>query len=274
MSPSGKRNFLGGRRTALAAFLAASAALVALSLLCSRAPGEVVQKRGVRVSVIGSLVPSRLPRRGTAPVAVTIGGNIASLSAGMPPQLQKLTVQINRHGHLDRRGLPNCRIGDIDPSSTAGALLACRPSLIGVGHFSANVKIPEQSPFPSEGKVLAFNGRFRGQPAILAHVYGTEPVPTSYVLPFLIHGAKGQYGTSLEASLPLVTGDWGYITGLRLKLSRRFSTGGRSHSFVAAGCPAPSGFRRVVFPLTRTIFSFAGGLSLTSTLTKNCQVRN
>jgi hypothetical protein len=76
-------------------------------------------------------------------------------------------------------------------STTAEAISACRSSLVGTGTFSANVKLPEQSPFPSEGKVLAFNGRFKGRPAILAHIYGTRPVPTSYVLPFTISRGKG-----------------------------------------------------------------------------------
>jgi hypothetical protein len=227
----------------------------------------------VRVSVIGKMVPSKLPRRGSAPVAVTIGAKISSLSPGSPPQLRKLTVQINRHGHLERRGLPSCRIAHIEPSTTGEALAACGSSLIGRGRFSANVKIPEQSPFPSEGDVLAFNGRFQGRPAILAHVYGNRPLPTSYVLPFLIRGAKGDYGTTLEASLPRVTGDWGYITAIRLSLSRRFWVGGRRHSYLTAGCPAPSGLSGAIFPLTRTIFSFPGGLSLTSTLIRNCRVR-
>ena len=31
----------------------------------------------------------------------------------------------------------------------------------------------------AEGKLYAFNGRWHGRPAILAHVYGTKPVPTS-----------------------------------------------------------------------------------------------
>ena len=46
-------------------------------------------------------------------------------------------------------GLPVCRVDQIQPSTTDGALAACRRSLVGEGHFSANVKLPEQSPFPS-----------------------------------------------------------------------------------------------------------------------------
>ena len=99
----------------------------------------------------------------------------------------RIAIAINRNGRFDTTGLPVCRLEDIQPSTTANALAACRGALVGEGHFSANVKLPEQSPFPSAGKVLAFNGRLHGKPAILAHIYGTQPAPTSTVLPFLIN---------------------------------------------------------------------------------------
>lgn len=242
------------------------AAVVGLSaaLLSSLASAEVAQKGGVRVSVAGTMSPTRLPRSGEAPIAVSIAGHITATVPGALPKLEAIAIAINSHGHLKTRGIPLCRLGHISPSTTSEALLACRSSLIGEGHFSANVKIPEQSPFPSNGKVLAFNGRLRGMPAIFAHIYGTEPVPTSYVLPFLVKPARGTYGTVLEASLPNVTGEWGYVTGVSLDLQRRFA---------AAACPAPQGFTAAVFPLLRTSFGFAGGLELTSILNRSCKVR-
>jgi hypothetical protein len=111
---------------------------------------------------------------------------------------------------------------------------------------------------------LAFNGKLRGRPALFAHIYGTEPVPTSYVLPFEIaKKTKGTYGTTLTASPPQVTGEWGYVTGVSLDLKR---------GYARAGCPAPEGFPGASFPLMRTRFSFAGGVALTSTLTRSCKV--
>lgn len=255
------------------AALGLSAALLGLLAFASLTSAEVTQKQGVRVSVEGSIKPSKLPRTGTAPVAVSFGGHIAASDPAGPPQLEKIAVAINRHGHLDTRGLPRCRTGRIDPSTTREALAVCRSSLIGEGHFSANVRLPEQSPFPSEGKILSFNARLRGHPAVLAHIYGTRPVPTSIVLPFLIRGTRGTYGTLLTASLPRVTGDWGYVTGLEMTLRRTFTYRGKTHSYMSAGCPAPAGFRQAIFPLARASFSFEGGLTLTSTLTRNCRVR-
>lgn len=239
----------------------------------SQAAAELVQKDHVRVSVTGKLSPTRLPRHGTAPIKVTIGGHITATKAGLLPQLQKVSFAFNRAGRLDFAGIPRCRLGKINPSTTQAALLACGSSLVGEGHFSADVKFPEQSPFPSDGKVLAFNGVLRGRPAIFAHIYGKEPVPTSFVLPLLVHRGKGTFATRLDASLPQATGDWGYVTGLRLRLGRVVTKRGRRHSFLSAGCPAPAGFPGAVFPLVRTTFAFEGATTLTTTLTRSCKAR-
>jgi len=253
-----------------------STAILAIAVLAisgSLATAEVSQKDGVRVSVTGSMSPTKLPRTGTAPIAVSVAGRISTSKQTSFPKLTGIAIAINREGKLDRKGLPLCRLGHINPSTTQEALKACRPALIGEGSFSADVRIPEQSPFPSEGKVLAFNGKLRGKPAIFAHIYGTKPVPTSYVLPFSITSTKGTFGTLLETSLPQVTGEWGYVTGISLDLDRTFSAGGKQRTYLAAGCPAPKGFTTAAFPLARTTFSFDGGLSLSSTLNRSCKVR-
>jgi hypothetical protein len=242
--------------------LAAATVLLVWSPLSAHA--EVAQKGGVRVSVAGKMTPNRLPRTRSVPVGVSIAGHIAATKPGALPKLEQIQIAINSHGKLQNRGIPFCRLGHIDPSTTAEALAACRSSLIGEGHFSADVKIPEQSPFPSQGKLLAFNGKLNGRPAIFAHIYGTEPVPTSYVLPFAIEPSHGTYGAILEASLPKVTGEWGYVTGVSLNLQRRF---------LSAACPAPKGFPGVSFPLMRTSFGFGAGLTLTSILNRSCKVR-
>lgn len=238
-------------------------ALCALALQATPGQADVSQKQGVRVTVKGDLSPRRLPRSGSAPVSVSVSGRIDPVGQGALPQLQRMSIAINSAGRLDLHGIPHCRINHINPSTNEQALAACRSSLIGEGSFSANVFLPEQSPFPSKGRLLAFNGTIGGRPAIFAHIYGTVPLPTSFVFAFRVKRAKGTFGTVLETSFPRATGDWGYVTGISLKLNR--------HRFIRAGCPAPVGFRKAFFPLLRTSFQFKGGLDLQSTLTKSCE---
>lgn len=250
-----------------------AAAALTLGPVAHPARSEVVQRGGVRVVFDGKLSPHALPRHGAAPVAISVRGRIKRVSATKIPQLRGITIAINRHGRLDYRGLPFCTIRRLQPSTSRDALRVCGGALVGHGWFSANVVLPGQSPFPSAGRVLAFNGRQHGRPVILAHVYGTRPAPTSAVIPFAIHRSGGAFGTTLTASLPGATSDWGFVTGLSVTLSRRFRDRGRRRSFLSAGCPAPQGFPGALFPLARASFRFAGGRTVSSTLVRSCDVR-
>lgn len=237
------------------------------------AEAETSQRGNLRVTFTGGLTPRTLPRSGAAPVGVTVGGTIATTNGASPPRLRRITIAVNRYGRFAPAGLPVCRIEQIQPSTTEDALRACRRSLVGTGNFSANVLLPEQAPFPADGKVFAFNGFFRGHPAILAHVYGTDPAPISYTLPFQINRTKGTFGTVIVATLPEVTGEWGYVTGLEMTLQRRFTYRGRSRSYVSAGCPAPDGFPGAVFPFVRASFDFGKKYELSSTLVRSCKAQ-
>lgn len=248
-------------------------AAACLAAIPGPAAAEVVQRGAVRVAVDGGVTPKRLPRHGAAPISVRIEGRITPVGSAGLPQLRRIEVAINSHGRVDRRGLPRCSVGRIQPSTTDDALKLCRGALVGRGRFSANVVLPEQSPFPSRGRVLAFNGTHRGRPAILAHIYGTTPAPTSRVLPFVMRRAKGTFGTVLSASLPQVTNQWGYVTGISITLHRLFRDSGRTRSFVSASCPAPAGFPGALFPFARARFEFAGSLGLESVLSRACAVR-
>jgi hypothetical protein len=255
----------------------ARATFVALTLfalgLTGLAGAEVVQRGQLRVAFDVKLTPHALPRSGVAPVRVTFGGTISTLNGAKAPQLRRISIAVNRYGRFAPGALPVCHLEEIQPATTTGALEACRDSLVGEGRFSAEVLLPEQAPFPSKGEVIAFNGTFHGKPAILAHVYGTEPVPTSFTLPFQIEPIKGTYGTLLSASLPEVTSEWGFVTGLSLVLDRTITHHGRKLGYISAGCPAPEGFPGAVFPLARSSFVFAGGSNMTKVLNRTCKVR-
>lgn len=235
----------------------------------SASASEVSQNGGVRVRFRGNLAPRTLPRRGRRPVVASVGARILNVNEGTAPQLRKIEIAINRNGHFSPGSVPACRIDQIQPATTKGALDACRRSLVGEGAFSARVLLPEQAPFPSSGKVYAFNGRWHGRPAIFAHVYGTEPVPVSYTIPFELLSRRGTYGTLLRASLPEVTGNSGYVTALSLTFGR----GPKARGYITAGCPVPAGFGAAPFPFARVDFSFAGGRKVGSTLIRTCKGR-
>ncbi len=249
----------------LALLLAAGATL---------AHAEITQKGNLRVVVSAKMSPRALPRTGAAPISVSVGGRISTTDESTPPQLKELRIEINRNGRLDYQGLPICAIDKIQPASNGRALSACRSSLVGEGKFLGTITLPGSAPYPIEGKLLVFNGSEHGHQVLLAHIYSPHPFATSFVMTFQITANRhGTYGTTLSANLTKALGNKRNLTGIEMTLSRRWSSGGRSHSYLSAGCPAPKGFGGAPFPLARTSFAFAGGTKLTTTVTSECRVR-
>lgn len=253
-----------------------SAAVAAASARPGAGAGAsgIAQKGTLRVTVTGQLSPRSLPRAGAAPIAVSVGGKIATTDQSLPPQLEALRIELNRHGRLDYAGLPTCPYDRIQPASSARALAACRSALVGKGRFSANITLAGQEPYPTEGRLLVFNGRSHGKPVLFGQIYTPHPFANSFVIVFAVRKlAGGTYGTELHAFLPKALGNWGNLTGLEMTLSRRYSYSGERHSYISAGCPAPAGFTALTFPMARTSFVFGGGQRLTSVFISTCTVR-
>jgi hypothetical protein len=253
------------------------AAVVALASACllvaAVANAELVERGNLFVKFAGGIAPTALPRTVRAPIAVRVDGTVRVLSGERPPALRQISIAINRGGVIDTRGLPTCRRSQIEPATSQQALEACRPALVGEGRYVGALALPEQGRFPLQGRVLAFNAVVDGQRAILAHVYGGEPVPNSRIIVFHIHQAHGTFGTTLSAALPARLNRSGYLKKISLTLRRTFVYRGQRHSYLSAACSAPAGFSSATFPFSRVSMTFADGRKLSSTLIRTCQVQ-
>jgi DNA-binding beta-propeller fold protein YncE len=235
---------------------------------------ELTQQDNLRLSVTGKLSPRKLPREGSAPIAVSVGWNIATIDGSLAPKLKRLGIEINRNGRFDYTGLPTCPIDRIHPASTSRALANCRSALVGQGRFTAEIALRGQEAYSAGGRLLVFNGERNGKPVLLGQIYSPRPFATSFVIVFAIEKQRGgTFGTALKATLPKALISWGNLTGIEMTLSRRYGYEGQRRSYISAGCPAPKGFPGASFPLARTTFDFEGGLALTSTLTRDCKAR-
>jgi hypothetical protein len=249
-------------------------ALAAVLSFAALAGAEVTQKGALQVSVSGKLSPSALPREGSAPISVSVGWDITTVDGSAPPKLKTLKIEINRAGHFDYIGLPVCPIAKIQPATTGRALSNCRSALVGEGKFSAIIGLEGQETYVTEGRLLVFNGLSHGKPVLLGQIYSPHPFATSFVIPFTVEALSGgTYGTVLTATLPKSLRSWGNLTGIEMKLSRRYGYEGRRQSYISAGCPAPKGFSRAAFPMARTSFSFDGGSVLSSVLNRSCRAK-
>ncbi len=252
-----------------------TALLLALALgVAAYASAAVLQEGGLRITVLSQLMPYKLPRTKPAPIAVFIAGHLSTADGGIPPQLQRLTIDVNRHGLLQSRGLPICRLPQIQPATTAQALSNCADALIGSGQFWAHIIFNDQAPVPTRGRLLVFNGRKHGHPALFAQIFTSHPFNSAFVIPFSMKRVhKGPYATELTTYLPDALGEWGYLDRIKLTLKRDYTYRGQQLGYFNAACPAAKGATRAAFPLAYATFSFAGHEPLSATVNKTCGVR-
>jgi hypothetical protein len=235
---------------------------------------KIVQRGPLRLTVDGKLSPRTLPRTGVAPIAVSVDWSMTTTDGSAVPKLEKLRLDINRHGRFDFAGLPTCPYDRIQPASSSRALANCRVALVGEGSFTAEIALSGQEAYATQGRLLVFNGQSHGKPVLLGHIYSAHPFATSFVIVFDMKKlGHGTYGSALSATLPKALASWGNLTGIEMTLSRRYGYRGRRHSFINAGCPAPAGFSKAIFPLARTSFDFGGGERLSSVFTDTCRAR-
>jgi hypothetical protein len=229
----------------------------------------------MKVQLTARLAPKTLPRDAQSPIAVSVGWKISSVDGTEPPTLKSVRIQINRNGILDPTGLPTCPYSRIQPASTSRALKNCRPALVGTGTFSARVGLEGQENYDTHGRMVVFNSVEKGKPVLYGQIYTGYPFAASFVIPFKVSKSKhGTYGTTLEAKLPTSLIEWGNLTEVNMRLSRKFAYQGHPRSFLRAGCPTPEGVPAANFRLAKTDLDFVGGAHVSSTLTENCRVRH
>lgn len=249
------------------------AAFAVILLGVGIAPAELTQQGNLRLAFNGGFTPHSLPRDREVPVRVDLTGSVKTVDGSRPPQLRRMSLAVNRYGKISTEGLPTCRPGVLEATSSKAALARCRGALVGHGRFGANVDFPDLV-FPVEGSMLAFNSHAAGRPAIALHIYGTNPVEATFVLIFRIsHPARGRFGTVLSTRIPRIAADLGYVTDLSLSFGRRYRHRGEERSFISARCAAPAGFPGALFSFARGSFGFANGKTLTTTLARDCLVR-
>lgn len=254
--------------------------LTLIAVLCATvllgagmAHGEIFGKGGLFVSFGGRFLPHTLPRDRDVPISVHLEGSVKTADGSPPPQLRTISIAVNRYGRLSTTGLPVCHISLLESTDSQEALARCRPALVGRGEFGAHVAFPNILPFPVEGRMLAFNGRAHGRPAILLHIHGSNPVEATVVLTFKVEHPPGKFGTVLSAKIPRIASDLGYVTDLSLVFSRTYNYKGKKRSFISARCAAPAGFPGALFTFAKGTFVFADGKRIVTTLARDCLVR-
>jgi hypothetical protein len=252
----------------------AGASLLSVIGLLAVAPAGAERggRDGVIVSLDGEIRPNRLPRDHAAPVSLTLRGTIAADGGGALPDLDRIEVAFGARGGLDTAGLPVCPRSRLRNATQRQALERCRGALVGRGAIEAEIPLNPAEPLDAHAGVLAFNGRAHGRPAVWVHAYSASP-PVSFVLPFDLRPVDdGAYGMLLSAPVGSALGPWPRLRSFDLTLGRRWSRGGRAHSYLNASCPLPPRFHRFPFPLARATYRFLPHPKISVAILRSCRV--
>jgi hypothetical protein len=260
---------LSSKRRALISSLLALALLVLAGTAIARRGNDRVELRAGNLIIIGhgGFKPETLPKHHDAPITIYGGGKLSTVSGELPPILEKLTFEFDRHGHVDTAGLEVCTAGKLQATDVPAARRACPNAIVGEGFGSGVVQFPEQGPIPVSSPLTIFNGpKVHGDDTVLGHFYTTVPVATTFIVPVVIEKIhKGVYGYRVEAKIPKIAGGYGHPIAGHLKVARKWTYKGKQHSYVNARCE--TGHLQA-----RGEFTFNDGTLLKGTFFRPCKV--
>jgi hypothetical protein len=252
-----------GRKLALVA-----CAAFALVAVVGTAQAIKLRAGDILIYADGGFAPTKLPRHENAPITIHGGGRVSTVSGGLPPILETIDIEFDRHGAVDTKGLPVCREGRLEATTVSQARAACRGAIVGKGKGSAIIKFPEQAPIPASSPITIFNGpKKHGNPTVLAHANLKKPVPTTFIVPIVIERIhKGIYGYRTKGRIPKIANGAGVPIKGFLKIGKRWTFKGKKHSYISARCE--NGRLQA-----RGKFRFKDGTFLSGTFLRPCQVR-
>jgi hypothetical protein len=203
---------------------------------------------GIDATVSATLAPSNLPKRGSAPVDLSISGTVSDVDGLM----KTLTLQLDPQLAVSGAGLATCKPSDVTATPIAHARQKCRAALVGSGRIVLRSFGPEGSTGDFPASVLFFNG---SSSRLLMYTVIGEGTATSI---------GTVHGHALEAALPVQLG--GMLTAFQFHFGKTWSRGGQKVGYLSGRCA--SGTIR-----NRVTLSASGGGTASAMLTQPCQGR-
>lgn len=245
-----------------------AALLIGALVLVSTAGGQVIRVGNLVLKADGGFSPRALPKHEDAPISLHGGGSLSTVNGDLPPVVETISIEFDRHGSVETAGLPICTDRQLEATTVRGARNDCPGAIVGEGRGRAIVSLPETRPIPVESPITLFNGPPKhGMPTFFAHAYTTFPVPTTFVIPVVVERIhKGVYGYRTRARIPRIAGGYGIPVAGHLKVVRKWSFKGRDRSYVNARCETGHLQARVEA-------KFKDGTYLSGVFIRACEVR-
>lgn len=248
--------------------LSTAVGAIAFALLATGGAQAIKLRIGEIVIVAnGGFTPTKLPKRENAPIKLYGHAKFSTISGERPSPLRRLTIEFDKHGAVETRGLRKCTRAKLVATTTRTARRNCKGSVVGTGFGTALVVLPEQRGIRASSPLTLFNGpRRNGNPTVLGHAHLDYPAPTTYVVLIEIEKInRGRYGFRTVADFPRIANDYGSPLSGRLKIGREWKHRGKRLSYANARC-ADGRLQ------AQAEFSFKNGDSVKGTVFRPCQV--
>jgi hypothetical protein len=230
-----------GTTTTLAGALVALIALVAAaSALAGGGEGPVTVKVGnLELTANGGFTPKALSASKQTPIELKAEGSVKEADGTHPPAAREVIIEGDKDAEVHVKGIPICKSGQLQATTSTAALAACKAALIGEGTTTAQVAFSEQKPIEVPSKLLLFNGGEKGGKITwFVHAYFSQPISGAIVTTVTItKHPNGPFGTLSVAKIPQITGGSGSITAFALKIFKSVKVpGGKSVNPISAKC--------------------------------------
>ena len=243
--------------------------VVALGLLSAGA-AEAIKLRIGNIVIVGDggFSPTKLPKHRNAPIKLFGHASFKTVDGTRPSPLRTLTLEFDKHGAVETRGLPKCSKRKLVATTTPQARKLCPGAIVGKGFGTGVVELPEQRPIKVSSPLTLFNGPVKhGNPTVLGHAHIDYPGPTTYVISIEIQKVHhGRYGFKTVAEFPKIVNGYGSPLSGHLTIGREWKWHGKRLSYANAHC-ADGRLQ------AKAEFSFEDGSFVQGTVFKPCTVR-
>jgi hypothetical protein len=248
-----------------------SRALLALAVaaLVATAAAQALTLRVGDIVIVGDggFTPTTLPKTKDAPIKLFGHASFKTTDGTRPSPLRTLTLEFDKHGAVETRGLEKCSMAKLVATTTKQARQLCPGAIVGTGFGTALVELPEQRGIKASSPLTLFNGPVKhGNPTVLGHAHIDYPGPTTYVISIEIQRVHhGRYGFKTVANFPRIVNDYGSPLSGHLTIGKTWKYHGKTLSYANARC-ADGRLQ------ARAEFSFKNGDFVQGTIFKPCKV--
>jgi hypothetical protein len=255
------------RKRGVAAVAVALLAVLVIGIAGARA--VIIEAGAMVLRIEGGVTPQALPKHRLAPVTLHGSGALTMVDNSHPPALREAIIDADKDLVVNVKGLPTCRVGELQAVETKRAEATCGDAIVGRGSATVEVAFPEQAPIRSTGPLVIFNGGDRnGAVTLIGHAYVSIPAPTAVVGTARVTRVnKGPYGLHVTVDVPPIAGGAGSVVKAGIRLGRTYTYKGQRRSVFSGSCSNG----RIE---GRGTFRYADGSSLSGGIVTPCTARS